>query len=94
MKLITVEAKFSAETLDNAIAAFEASAQAVCAMAGCQTYTIYSSNDAASIVIVQKWASMEQFDAYRGSAAFAEIGKSLKPMMTAPPITTVASVDG
>lgn len=94
MKLITVEATFSADTRDTAIAAFEASAETVRAMAGCDAYAIYRSNDTISIVIVQKWASMDQFNAYRGSDTFAKIGQTLKPLMTAPPVTTVATVDG
>lgn len=94
MKLITVEAAFSVDTRDAAVAAFEASADAVRAMTGCESYAIYKSDDATSVAIVQKWASMEQFDAYRGSDTFAQIGQALKPLMTAPPTTTVASVDG
>lgn len=94
MKLVTVEAKFAAENRASAVAAFEASAGTVRAMAGCETYGVFPSDDGVSIVILQKWSSMEQFDAYRQSETFGEIGQSLKPLMSAPPVTTIASADG
>jgi len=37
---------------------------------------------------------MEAFDAYRASPTFSTLGKGLKPMMSAPPVTTVAEIEG
>lgn len=94
MKLITVEALFSNNDAANAIALFEGHAPAVRDMAGCKSYDLYADPDhAGNIVIVQRWESMSQFDAYRTSNAFAQLGAGLKPMMTTPPVTTISSVD-
>lgn len=91
MKLITVEADFGAENIDAAIAAFEDQTSKVRAMDGCNHYMLY--RNGSSVAILQHWQSMEQFDAYRQSNTFAGLGAALKPLMTTPPVTTIASVD-
>lgn len=94
MKLITVEALFATENAKKSAALFEDHAPSVRDMAGCNSYDLYADpNDAGNIVIVQRWETMSQFDNYRQSDAFAQLGAGLKPMMTAPPVTTVCSVD-
>lgn len=94
MKLITVEALFSTDDAATAIALFGDHAPAVRDMAGCKSYDLYADPDnAGNIVIVQRWETMSYFDAYRTSDAFAQLGAGLKPMMTAPPDTTICSVD-
>lgn len=93
MKLITVEARFSHGATDNAIIALEDAAPSIRKMSGCHTYDIYRAhahNDA--VVILQKWESMDAFDAYRTSADFAAIGGKLMPLMAGPPVTTIAEV--
>ena len=95
MKLITVEARFSHGEANNAIATFEEAAPSIRKMSGCHTYDVYrasSRNDA--IVILQKWETMDAFDAYRTSADFAAIGGKLKPLMAGPPTTTIADIVG
>lgn len=91
MKLITVEARFTSANIDEAIAAFETQTKAVRAMDGCESYSLYRSGEA--IAIVQKWQNTECFDAYRKSDVFAGLGAALKPLMSVPPVTTIASVD-
>ena len=91
MKLITVEATFGADNLDAAMDAISAQADSVRAMSGCHGYGLYTSNGA--VAIVQKWDNLGNFDAYRQSDAFASLGAALKPLMSKPPVTTVASVD-
>lgn len=94
MKLITVEALFSDNDAASAITLFESHAPSVRDMAGCKRYDLYADPaHAGNIVIVQRWDSMSEFDAYRTSDAFAQLGAGLKPMMTAPPVTTISSVD-
>ena len=91
MKLVTLEAAFAPEKIEDAVAAVEAQADVVRAMDGCQSYAVYQSPGA--LAIVQQWQDMDRFDAYRQSSAFATLGAALKPLMSAPPVTTVASVD-
>lgn len=91
MKLITVEATFVTDKVDAAIAAFDAQTDAVRAMEGCDSYAFYRSGD--TVAIVQRWQDMARFDAYRQSDVFAGLGATLKPLMSAPPVTTIASVD-
>ena len=93
MKLITVEAEVAAADLDKALELFEAEAGAVRAMAGCQSYAVYRAASGGRFAIVQKWADMAAFDAYRASPNFAAMGGALKPMMVAPPVTTIAEAD-
>ena len=88
MKLITVEAAFPPDQTRKAVDAVAAQADSVRTMEGCTHYAVYRSDNA--IAIVQKWTSMEAFDQYRGSAVFAGLIGTLKPLMTAPPVTTIA----
>ncbi|MEO0945001.1 MAG: antibiotic biosynthesis monooxygenase [Pseudomonadota bacterium] len=91
MKLITVEAFFSSDTVAKALDAVNAQAETVSAMDGCERYAVYRSD--AALALVQKWHSMPQFDAYRNSDVFAGLIGALKPLMSAPPVTTIANVD-
>ena len=93
MKLITVEADFATADLDSAIALFADQAKTVCNMAGCTHYALYRKPSDDGIAILQQWDTVEQFDAYRASETFAQLGASLRPLMTGPPVTTVAEVD-
>lgn len=91
MKLITVEAKTASENIQKSVDFFNRHADEVRAMSGCQSYDIFvAPANGDTFVIVQKWADMETFDAYRQSALFGIIGQELKPIMTAAPVTTVA----
>lgn len=91
MKLITVEATFASDKVEAAISAFNAQTEAVRAMEGCESYALYSTGD--TVAIVQRWQDMTRFDAYRQSDVFAGLGAALKPLMSTPPVTTIASVD-
>jgi len=88
MKLIIVEAAFAPDQTSQAVEAVTAQADAVRAMTGCVHYAVYRSEGA--IAIVQKWTSMDAFDVYRGSEIFAGLIGALKPLMTVPPVTTIA----
>ena len=93
MKLITVEAGFAAADLDAAITLFCAQADAVRAMAGCAHYALFRRPTDDGVAIIQHWDTMEHFDAYRRSDTFAQLGAGLRPLMSAPPVTTIAQVD-
>lgn len=93
MKLITVEATIAASNLDVAMELFSDQAGTVQKMNGCKHYALYRNPSNDGIAIVQQWDTMEAFDAYRASKTFALIGKELRPLMTAPPVTMVAEVD-
>lgn len=94
MKLITVEAKLAPDCVARSVAVFNGEAAKVRSMDGCENYAIYeASENENAIVIVQKWRSMELFDAYRQSPIFAALGHGLKPMMAAPPVTTIAEIE-
>lgn len=93
MKLINVEASFAKTDLEQAVRIFAMQAHEVMQMDGCLKYEIFRKPTAAGVAIIQHWASGEAFEAYRASAPFAELGASLKPMMTTPPVTTIAEVD-
>lgn len=92
MKLIAVEAEFPSDRIEEAVELFENQADTVRAMDGCEHYTLYRADS--TVAIVQRWRTMEAFDAYRASDAFATLGQGLKPMMTKPPVTTIAEIDG
>lgn len=91
MKLITVEASFSADKIEAAIDAFNDQSQHVTSMQGCESYGLYRAGN--SVAIVQKWQDMQSFETYRQSDIFAGLGATLKPLMSQPPVTTVASID-
>lgn len=94
MKLVTVEAGLAPDCVAKSIAIFNNQARAVRAMHGCQDYAIYEApNGENAILIMQKWASMKDFDAYRQSDLFASMGAGLGPLMAGPPVTTVAEID-
>jgi quinol monooxygenase YgiN len=93
MKLISVEADFAAADLDAAITLFTAQADIVRAMAGCAHYTLYRKPSDDGIAILQHWETMAQFETYRASETFADLGAGLRPLMTKPPVTIVAEVD-
>ncbi len=94
MKLVTVEAKLAPECVARSVAVFNGEAATVRDMDGCENYAIYEApGDEDAIVIVQKWRSIELFDAYRQSPVFAALGQGLKPMMAAPPVTTIAEIE-
>ena len=95
MKLVVVEAVFAPADREAVVALFSDRADAVRAMDGCEGYAIHRSVDhVGGVAIVQRWRSMSSFDAYRASDVFAALGRELKPMMTAPPTTTVADIEG
>ena len=91
MKLVTVEATFTADTVNQAIRAFNDQAETVRGMEGCDHYALYKNG--ASLGIIQRWETTAHFEAYRQSDAFRVLGSALKPLMTAPPVTTIAFVD-
>ena len=91
MKLITVEATFASDKVEDAIAAIDSQTETVRAMDGCENYAFYRRRD--TVAIVQRWHDMARFDTYRQSDVFAGLGVALKPLMSAPPVTTIASVD-
>lgn len=94
MKLITVEATVASGDATTSAALFEGHAPTVRDMAGCESYDLYAdTNGGGKFVIVQRWFSMEDFDAYRQSDVFAQLGQGLKPMMTSVPVTTVCMVE-
>ncbi|MFL4470055.1 putative quinol monooxygenase [Tateyamaria armeniaca] len=93
MKLITVEADFAPDILDYAITLFVRQADNVRAMSGCAHYALYRKPSDDGIAILQHWETMAQFEAYRASEIFANLGVGLRPLMTKPPVTMVAEVD-
>lgn len=93
MKLIVVEAEFSSEKVSEAIRLFEAQAATVRGMEGCEHYKLFRTPDEPRIAIVQRWTSMEAFDAYRDSPVMATLGQGLKPIMSKPPVTIVAEIE-
>ncbi|GAB5377249.1 MAG: hypothetical protein AcusKO_37110 [Acuticoccus sp.] len=90
MTLVTVEATLAPGTLPDAFALLAREAAAVRRMTGCAHYAFFRSPDGEDIAIVQRWHTRDAFEAYRTSDAFARLGAGLKPMMSAPPTTTIA----
>lgn len=94
MKLVTVEAQITPDSLTTSIDILNNDALAVRAMEGCENYAIYKApNGENTILIAQTWVSMEAFDAYRQSDVFASMGAALGPLMAEPPVTTIAEID-
>lgn len=92
MKLITVEVVFAEDDLEVAMELFAKQAATVRTMAGCKYYALYSKPERDGVAILQQWDTMDAFETYRTSDVFAQLGKGLRPLMTAPPVTTVAEV--
>jgi quinol monooxygenase YgiN len=58
------------------------------ALPGNLSYRAFTNADSDSHVgIMHEWEKAEHFEGYMASAAFAEIGRQLRPLMTAPPIS-------
>lgn len=93
MKLINVEATFDKENLGNVVSLFSEQAIVVRKMQGSRHYEIYWNVEGNRIAIVQHWDTVEDFDTYRKSAVFTELGKLLRPLMTSAPVTTIAQID-
>jgi quinol monooxygenase YgiN len=93
MKLVAMQCRFSEANVKPALVLLESLKEQAVLMAGCEGYDVYSANDGA-VVVIQRWTTMAEFDGYRKSEAFATIVKDLKPMMSAPPVTTVGEVSG
>ena len=90
MKLITVEAEFAASDLDAAMKLISDQAEFVRDMPGCMHYALYRKPSDNGLAIVQQWDEIAAFDAYRATETFADLGTGLRPLMTKPPVTTVA----
>lgn len=93
MKLITVETCVAPADLVRAAGLVDQQADAVRAMKGCLHYALFHNPAGDGLAIVQRWDRSDHFEAYRSSEAFAALGAALRPLMTKPPVTTVAEVD-
>ena len=61
---------------------------AVRAMKGCQAFIPFlDATDSESLGVLHEWDCAEDFAAYTSSPGFAEVGKVLRPMMTAAPVS-------
>ncbi|QHQ35833.1 putative quinol monooxygenase [Algicella marina] len=69
-----------------AIATLRAEAATVRAMSGCIAFTPFA-DGTTGIGILHEWQSAEAFAAYTTSPTFAETGRTLRPLMTAPPVS-------
>lgn len=90
MELVCVEAHFPAEAMERAREALTGQLAAVRAIPGNESYELFIAPT--SVAIVQRWESFQSFEAYRASPAFAQLGQALKPLMSAPPRTTIATI--
>jgi quinol monooxygenase YgiN len=71
-----------------ALAALLAEVPTVRAMRGCLAFHPFlDPSDPAGLGIVHEWADEASFGGYVASAGFAEVGKVLRPMMTAAPVS-------
>jgi quinol monooxygenase YgiN len=93
MILITVEATLAPNDLGNAITLFDEQANEVRMMDGCKHYALFRNVAGDGIAILQHWETIEAFDTYKASDIFAKLGQSLRPLMSAIPVTHVARVD-
>ena len=93
MKLITVEAELTASDLEAAMELISGQAETVLAMPGCANYALYRKPSDDGVAIIQQWDGMEAVETYRASDTFAALGAGLRPLMSKPPVTTVAEVD-
>ncbi|MEW7009613.1 putative quinol monooxygenase [Lentilitoribacter sp. EG35] len=93
MILVTVEAKFSPDDVDEAISLFNAQADDIRLMDGCGHYALFRDIGGDGIAILQHWAATDAFNAYKTSDVFAKLGQDLRPLMTAFPVTRVATID-
>jgi quinol monooxygenase YgiN len=71
-----------------ALEALLAEVPVVRALPGCRAFHPFlDATDPAGLGIVHEWTDEESFGAYVTSAGFAEVGKVLRPMMTAAPVS-------
>ncbi|MGI3168362.1 putative quinol monooxygenase [Pseudooceanicola sp. C21-150M6] len=65
-----------------------AEASTVRSMPGCLTFRPFAlPEDATTIGVLHEWDSEEAFNAYLASDAFKNSGTTLRPLMTAPPVS-------
>ncbi len=94
MKIVNVEVQIAEKQLSVALTALAKESDAIRAMQGCLAYqTLADTQNSLTLMIVQRWQSAEDFGAYRNSPEFANLIQSLKPILTAPPVTFVATQD-
>ena len=88
--MLIVHVFFSVNEADraNALETLLAEAPTVLARKGCISFTpVLDPTDPARLGIVEEWAEADAFEQYTSSREFAEIGKVLRPLMTAPPVS-------
>ena len=72
---------------------FNETATAVRSRTGCLQYEIFTDPSApARLLIVQKWADMAAFDAYRAGSEMAAQMAGMGPLMTGAPLSVTLSV--
>ncbi|MEP2784058.1 MAG: antibiotic biosynthesis monooxygenase [Pseudoruegeria sp.] len=71
-----------------ALEALIAETAQVRAMPGCVAFVPFQdASDPQKVGVLHEWTSAEDFAGYIGSKEFSRVGKSLRPMMLAPPVS-------
>ncbi len=88
MLITIVEFKTSVKNRAVAMAALSAEGNAVRAMSGCIAFRPFADPETGdTCFILHEWENENDFSTYVSSDHFAAIGKVLRPLMTAPPIS-------
>lgn len=70
----------------NALDALLAELPAVRAMRGCRVFLPFlDPGDPCRLGVLHEWETADDFAAYAASPAFAEVGRTIRPLMTEPP---------
>ncbi len=78
----------SEENRDSALQTLVAEVEQVRAMNGCVTFVPFAdASDPQKVGVMHEWNTADDFAGYTSSAEFARVGKSLRPMMLAPPVS-------
>ena len=89
-----LELRLKPEALDTAPAVITETLEATRAFQGCLGVDVLRDTaDAAHVVVVERWASLEDDDAYRAWRQTPEGSSRLAEVLAAPPVLTRLSVD-
>ena len=90
MLIALVEFDVAPEDRAAALAALTAEAPEVRAMAGNLGFRpLIRADTPGGVMILHEWRDRAGFDAYRAGPGFAAIGRAIRPLMTATPVTRV-----
>ncbi len=87
MYIAQIDFPILAQDRDTVIAAFAPGAARAREMEGNLAFRILLDAEDEAVTILHRWRDKRDFEAYLASAAFAEIGQAVRPLMAGAPVS-------